>query len=147
VVCVYAVRPADLNARRCIIVCICFDPHVRKPNFEILDVAFRRKSVVMLRSSRLWLRAFWYADLQFWKHSASSITQKVPLRRWCPSVTAWHNIPVILMSQLCLFSIVSSFISRCFALNMLYIMECYNNRKLQNAKVVQGRDHDVLQGQ
>jgi hypothetical protein len=30
---------------------------------------------------------------------------------------------------------------------MLYNMECYNNRELQNAKVVQGHDHDVLQGQ
>lgn len=51
------------------------------------------------------------------------------------------------VTVLCLFSIDSSFISRCFALNVLYNIEYYNNRELQNAKDVQGRDHGVLQGQ
>jgi hypothetical protein len=72
----------------------------------MLDVTFPRQWIVMLRSSGLWLRAFWYVDLKFWKQSAASRIQKVLLRRWCPSVTARHHIPVILTSQFCVFLIL-----------------------------------------
>jgi len=70
-----------------------------------------------------------------------SCTPMVPIGH-CTSYPSNPDVTV-----LCVFSIDSSFIFRCFALNVLYNIEYYNNRELQNAKDVQGRDHDVLQGQ
>jgi hypothetical protein len=72
----------------------------------------------------------------------SSSTPMVPI---CHCTTSHPCNPDF--TVLCLFSIDSSFISRFFALNIVYNIEYYNNRELQNAKDVQGRDHHVLQGQ
>jgi len=68
-----------------------------------------------------------------------SSTPMVPI---CHCTTSHPNNPNV--TVLCLFSIDSSFISRFFALNILCNIEYYNNGGLQNAKDVQGRDHDLL---
>ena len=98
----------------------------------------------------LWVVAlcFWICRLKVLEavcclpYPEGSSTPMVPIWHCTTSHPSNRNVTV-----LCPFRIDSSFISRCFALNILYNTEYCNNRELHNAKDVQGRDHDVLQGQ